>query len=197
MGGIIKGVGDLVLGKKDPGQAAQTIDMNSAAQNATQNKLMGQFEGMANQDFSAIAQNQIAQQESQARQNVQDQEARARQMVAQRGLGNTSIGMNAILGQGKSLGSDIAKIRAGQPGLEQQLRSQNLSASSQGINAILGQQQGAKIYQPGVASQGRGGGLLSLGLGALGTVGGGSIPGMGAAGGKLGMGMGKEIANIF
>lgn len=194
MGGIIKSAGDLVLGKKDPGQAAQTIDMNSAAQNATQNKLTGQFEQMANQDFSAIAANQIAGQEAQARQGVADQEARARQMVAQRGLGNTSMGMNAVLGQGKQLGGDIARIRAGQPGLEQQLRSQNLSAASQGINAILGQQQNAKIYQPAVASQGRQGGLLMPALGiAGGILGAKAGPGGIAAGSQAGMGLGKAF----
>jgi hypothetical protein len=192
-GAITKGIdaiGDTLLGKKDPGQAAQTIDLNSAQGTDIQNTLLNQLSSVGSKDYGRIAQNQTDQQENQARQGVADSEMIARQNVAQRGLGNTSMGLNAINGANQNLGSKIGEIRAGKLGLENQMQQQGLGLATHGVNAILGQQANAKIYSPAVASKGRQGGLMPLiGAGVGGYFG-------GAEGAKMGMGIGQAATQV-
>lgn len=190
MGDIWNGVKDIAFGKKDPGQAEKTVDTNTAAQYEAQAPLLGQFQGMANQDFGQLAQNQTDAAENQVRQNAVDNQSKAVEMIARRGLGGTSIGLNASLTPGRRLGEDIGAVRAGRLGLENQLRQQGLGFASKGINDIYSMQNAGKIYQPAVASTGRGGGLVAAGLGALGAIKGGS------GGAQAGLGIGKAIANV-
>lgn len=179
---IGNGLMDVAFGKKTPGTPDEVIDLASPTGRALQEQAMNQYGQMLNQDTSAIAANQISQQENQARQNVADQEIRARQMVAQRGLGNTSMGMNAILGQSANLGNQLGAIRASAPGLANQLKQQNLGFASQGVNQILNEQGQSKVLKLGQQAQGRSGGLVAAALPIAGQVLGG-MAGAGAFGG--------------
>jgi hypothetical protein len=197
VGGLVGGAGNLLLGKKDPGQAAQTIDMATPEQKAGQAGLMGKFQGIANQDYGQMAQNQTNQAEAQAIQNSKDMTNRAQQMVAQRGLGNTSMGMNEILGQQQNLGNEIGGIRSQRLGLQNQLQQQGLGFAAKGMSDIWNTQQAGKIYQPGVASKGRQGGLMPIIGGVAGGVLGSVAGPMGtAAGAQAGMGLGNMFTQL-
>jgi hypothetical protein len=172
---------DLVFGAKSPGTWDKNIDVVSGKGREIQEKALGQYGEELGVNTNAIAQNQIAQQENQARQGAIDLESRARQMVAQRGLGNTAMGMNAMLGGQRDLANQIGGIRAGAPELERALRQRQLGFVSGGVNDILSQQSGSKIFMPGQQSV-RGTGLLHGLAGAIGQ-------GAGQAGGQKMAGM--------
>lgn len=179
-----KAVSNVLFGEKTPGSASQIIDTSTEEQRNLQSELLKQYQPMIGQDFSA---NQLAQQEAQARAGVEDQTRLAKQMVAQRGLGNTSLGLNAILGQGRGLGEKIEQIRANQP----MQRLQNLGAISGGIGNIIGQQNQSKIFSQGYQAQPRSGGLMAALLPAAGMAVGGMLggPAGASAGGAIGSSM--------
>lgn len=186
----INGIGDAILGKKDPGQAAQNLDFRTDQEKALQGSLYGQYGNILNEDTSKLAANQTANLENQARSNAEDQTREAQKMVAQRGLGNTSLGLNAILNQKSNLGNQIGAIHANQPMLENQMRKDNLNFASNGINSTLNSRMNAFAYQPAVASKGRQGGLAPLLGGAAGAYFGGP------AGAQVGMGLGQAATQI-
>jgi len=172
-GGLSKVAGsiaDIALGEKTPGTPDSVIDMASPQGRALQEKALGQYGSMLGQNTDALAANQIAQQEQQARQGVADQEMKARQLVAQRGLGGSAAGINAILGQQQGLGQQLGAIRAQQPGLAQQMKQQNLGFASQGVNQILNEQGQSKVLKMGQQAQGRSGGLLGMALPIAGQI---------------------------
>ena len=171
--GLVNDVTDTVLGKEDPGTPNQVIDLASPQGRALQGQALDQYGQFLGQDTGQMAAAQSAAQESQARQNVADQQMKAKELVAQRGLGGTSMGLNAILGQNQGLQNQLGAIRAQAPGLAQQMKQQNLNFATGGINQILGEQGSSKILSTGQASQGRQGGLAPLVGGALGAVYGG------------------------
>lgn len=171
-------LGDMLLGQKDPGVAAQTIDLASPEGRDLQSKLLKEYGKTIGQGADA----EVSAMEAQARQNVADQERRAAQLVAQRGMGGTASGINAILNQKKGLNDQIAAIRAQAPGLARQ----NLNFATSGINQILGEQGSSKIYSAGTPSQGRTGGLAPLLGGAAGLYASGGNPQAGMAGMQAG-----------
>lgn len=190
MGGLVNSVKNVVLGKNDPGQAAQTVDMRTDQEKALQNQLTGKFGELANRDTSGLANAQIAAQENAARQSAEDQRMKAAQMVAQRGLGGTSIGLSALNAPTANLASQLGTIRAGRTLLEDQLKTQGLNQAAQGLSGMMAARSGSQIYQPAVASQGRQGGLAPLLGGAIGAKLGG------AEGAKIGMGLGQAATKI-
>lgn len=183
-------ISDIIKGKKDPGTPDSVIDLADPTGRALQSKALGQYGDFLNQDMSGIAANQTARLEEQARASVGDQQRQAQSLVAQRGLGGTSIGLNAILGQNAELGNQLGTIRANQPMLENQLKQQNLGYATNGINSILGEQGKSKIFKQGQVSQGRQGGLLPLIGGAAGAYFGGP------AGAQAGMALGQAGTQI-
>lgn len=190
MGAAVKGVQDAVLGRKDPGSPAQQINIASPEAQRLSTQAMQGYGDLLNQDTSQLAANQTQQMMGQARQGAADQEMQAKQMVAQRGLGNTSLGLNAILNTKQDLGRQLGAIQANQPLLQNQLRMQNLQAAGGGISQLMGAQNAGQIYQPAVASRGRQGGLaplLGAGLGA--SMG-------GPAGAQIGAGLGQYATQI-
>lgn len=184
------GLKDTFLGKKDPGTPDEVIDLGDPTGRAFQNQAIGKFGGMIEQDFGQMAENQSVNLENQARAGANDQEIRARQMVAQRGLGGTSLGLSAILNQKAGLSDQIGAIRANKPMLENQMTRENLQLASGGINQILNEQGQSKVLKMGQASKGRQGGLMPL-IGA----GVGAYLG-GPAGAQAGMSIGQATTQL-
>jgi hypothetical protein len=190
MGKVFSPVTDLFLGKKDPGTPDKIVDPADPTARWHQGKALDSYGQMLNKDMGQMSRTQTAQMENQARAGADDQERIARQMVAQRGLGNSSVGLNAVLNQKAGLSEKLGDIRANQPLLEHQMNQQNLQFASGGINSILNEQGQSKVFQQGQASQGRQGGLMPL-LGA----GAGAYLG-GAQGAKVGLAMGQAATQI-
>lgn len=190
-GGAISKIGNGLkgglLGKKDPGTPDEVIDLGDPTGRAFQNQAIGKFGGMIEQDFGQMAENQSVNLENQARAGANDQEIGARQMVAQRGLGGTSLGLSAILNQKAGLSDQIGAIRANKPMLENQMTRENLQLASGGINQILNEQGQSKVLKLGQASKGRQGGLLPL----IGAAAGAYATGGSPTGAQMGMQLGQ------
>jgi len=172
---------DLLFGEKQAGEAGGYTQLTPEQQ-----ALMDKYSALAKQDTTQIATNMANQQEAQLRQNVADQQMRASQMVAQRGLGNSSVGLNAVLGQSGQLANQIGAVRANQPLAARQLGMENLETARTGINALLG----TRDYKQGVAG-GRKGGLAPLVGAGIGAMYGGP------AGAQAGMGVGQAAQGMF
>lgn len=181
---------DIILGKKDPGTAAQNLDFRSDAEKAAQSQALGQYSMFLNQDAGAQADAQIQSQQKQIRQNADDMTRVAQQEVAKRGLGGTSLGLGAILGQKANMGERLGDIQASRPMLENQIKRGNLEFASNGINSLLNSRMNAFAYQPAQASKGRQGGLAPL----IGAAAGAYLGG--PAGAQAGMGIGQMATQI-
>lgn len=164
------GLMDVAFGKKTPGTPDEVIDMASPTGRALQETALGKYGEVMNQDVGQLANLQIDNQSRLARAGADDQERMAKQMVAQRGLGGTSLGLNAILGQKANLGNKLNDISGQRPMLENQMRQQNLGFASSGINQILNEQGQSKVLKMGQQAQGRSGGLVAAALPVAGQV---------------------------
>jgi len=181
----------LLMGEKSAATPNEVIDMASPQGRAFQEQALGQYGKFLGEDVSGLARAQSANLENMARSGAADQEMRARQMVAQRGLGGTSLGLNAILGQSAQLGNQIGAIRAQSPELERQMRQQNLNFATGGINQILGEQGQSRVLKMGQAAGPRTGGLAPLiGAGLGGLLGGPAGAGIGMSAGQYATQMG-------
>lgn len=153
----------LLMGEKSAATPNEVIDMASPQGRAFQEQALGQYGKILGEDTVA---NQIASQQDAARQAFQDRTMQAQQAVAQRGLGGTSLGLNAILGQSGQLANQLGAIQASAP----ELRKQNLNFATGGINQILGEQGQSRVLKMGQAAGPRTGGLAPLigaGLGGI------------------------------
>lgn len=192
-GGEIKGVfndlKDVALGKETAATPNEVIDMASPEGRKLQEQLLGQYGQGIGKDVSGIAQQQVTAQENQVMQNAADQKMRAEQLVAQRGLGRSASGIGAILSQQKGVNDQISAIRSQLPGLQEQMRQQNLNFATGGINQILGEQGQSKVLKMGQAAT-KSGGLAPLIGAAVGAKLGGP------AGAQVGMNAGQYAQNM-
>ena len=188
VGGLVKGIGggvnDTLFGKKVKGTRDRYMAMDKNQVNA-----LGKYSNMLNQNTDRMAGIASQKQEWQARAGAADQSLLAGKMVAQRGLGRSSVGLNAIINPQKQVGENIAQIRANLPQLKQDMKFNNLERATNGIQNILG----SRTFIQGTQG-GRSGGLSGLiGAGIGGYMGGadGAKVGMqaGNALGKTGMGL--------
>lgn len=184
------GIGDAILGKKDPGTSDEVIDLADPYGRSLQNTALGEYGKYLNQDAGGMARTQTDNLNRQVRQDAEDQTRLAKQMVAQRGLGRSSLGLSAILGQSAGVGEKIGINNANEGLLKNQIGQQNLNFATGGINQILGEQGTSKIFKQGQASQGRQGGLAPL----IGTAAGAYFGG--PAGAKVGAGIGQAATQI-
>jgi len=168
--GMFNGLKDVALGKETAATPNEVIDMASPEGRKLQEQLLSQYGKGIGTDTSGIAQQQIAAQENQIMQNAADQKMRAEQLVAQRGLGRTASGIGSILNQQKGVADQISANRAQLPGLQEQMRQQNLNFASSGINQVLNEQGQSKVLKMGQAAQPRSGGLLAAALPLAGSV---------------------------
>lgn len=181
---IGKSLTDTVLGKKSEATPDEVIDLASPQGRLLQEQLLSEYGGMLGQDGVSA---QISAQEAQARQLAKDQEMRARQLIAQRGMGRTASGIGSILGQQRNLGEQISAIRAQAP----QLQREQLGFLTSGINQILSEQGQSKALKMGQQGGVRRGGFAPL-LGA--AVGG--ILGKSPQAAQVGMGVGQSATQL-
>lgn len=187
--GAVPGVGSLVtggnglgilnsfMGKKDKGASSGYLPLH-----AVQEKALGKYSDLLDVNTDKIADTSIANQERQIRTNLADSERKAKELVAQRGLGRSSVGLNAILGASKDMGNQIGQVRSSLPALQYDMRTANLGNASQGIGNILN----SRAYIQGNPGAGRAGGLLPLlGLGAGAMAGGAPGAMVGASAGSM------------
>lgn len=183
--GLVGKLKDGILGKEDPGTDDQLIDIYTPEQQELLNRTTSQYGNLLSQNEN-MAKVQGAQMENQIIADAQDQERLARQQVAQRGLGNSSLGLSAVLNSGRKVGEKIAGVRANMSNMQ----ADNLNRVSSGLSGLLGAQSGGKIFKQGQASQGRQGGLAPLIGGAAGAYFGGP------AGAQVGMGLGQYATKV-
>jgi hypothetical protein len=163
---------DLLLGKK-----SDAVKDSYTPLDPLQTKAINQYGQLMSQDMSQIAKNRVAGQENQIRASGMDTERNAKQLIAQRGLGNSSVGLNAIINSNRDMGDRLNANRATLPGLQYDMKVANLNNTSAGINNILN----TRMFKQGQAGGVRQGGLaplLGMGLGAaFGGPGGASVGG--------------------
>jgi hypothetical protein len=179
--GGLGAITDVLLGKKDPGTKDRYTELDPL-----QKVALGKYGELLGQDTDSFASNAVQKAEEQARANAGDLERKATQLVAQRGLGNSSVGLNAIINSTRNLGDQVGAIRSSLPIMKYDMKVNNLGNAANGINGILDK----RMFIQGNPSTGRSGGLLGLGLGGLGAYYGG--PG----GAQAGMGLGRGLANF-
>ena len=210
------GLKNFLLGKKDPGTPDREISLDPALRE------MQTFARGAQQRAGQIFTKELGRLKTAdplasvtARQALQtrglkgiiaDKTRLARQEVAKRGLGQSSVGLGAILRAGDEERRMMGDIRAARPLEEEAARDRlmgrvgGISRSLSGILSAPGKEKTLMIgRQPG----GRSGGLLGALLPAAGMAGGafaGSMTGnpmMAAQGAQMGGQMGGNLAGAF
>ena len=180
-GGMLGGAKDLLFGKKDKGTAGGYMALEGS-----QKKALGQYEKLLDTNTDQLAKTMAVNQEKQIRAGAQDAERRASQLVAQRGLGGSAVGLNAMVNASRGMGDKIGAVRAQLPGMQYDLRNKNLDNATRGIQNILTN----RVYQQGTPGGGRSGGLapiLGMGLGAAFG---------GPAGAQIGGGLGSALTQL-
>lgn len=161
------GITDLLMGKKDKGVASGYMPLDPLQQ-----KALGKYGALLDTNTDQVAENANMAKLRQISQGARDAETRAKDLVAQRGLGNSSVGINAILNAGKSADQELANARAELPGMKYDMNVKNLGNATSGIQNILNN----RIYNQGREGMGRQGGLFGFAkevapsaIGAMGT----------------------------
>lgn len=174
------GIKNLLLGKKDPGAKDGYAELDPL-----QRVALGKYGEALNQNTDQLAKNAVAKQENLIRGGAQDAERKASQLIAQRGLGNSSVGMNALINSTKDMGDKLSATRAGLPQLQYDMKMNNLDRAAGGITNILSSRD--KVYG---RAAGRVGGLAPLiGMGI-----GGAFGGLGGA--QIGGGVGSALTQV-
>lgn len=182
LGGIVNGAKDLVLGKKDPGVADRFVALDPLQQ-----KALGKYGEMLNFNTDNLASHAVTNQENLIRANAGDVERNAQKLVAQRGLGNSSVGLNAITGATRDLGDKINAVRASLPSMQYDMKMNNLNSATNGLQNILN----SRTFIQGTPGGTRKGGLAPLiGAGIGGYYG-------GAGGAQAGLGAGQAATQIL
>lgn len=189
-------VDEAIMGKKDPGYGPGRISLdpeveaarnrNLAYQKTAMERLAGATAGSPEAEAEAQASREIASEKA----TTEDASKRLQQLIAQRGIGGTSMGLTSQVAQEKSAQDRIAEIKASIPERIRALKLQNaqllLGASNQSL-ATPGIQGEAFAGQ----EASRKGGLLPLAGMAAGAYFGG------AQGAQVGMGAGQYTQGAF
>jgi hypothetical protein len=196
----VLGLGDVLRGEEDPGVADKYLDLDPSLRRNVEQGRNAQSQGLGlysdelkrlkGVDPKQLAGVVQAKQEKQLLGQGKDQRRRAQQLVAQRGLNRSSVGLNAMLNAGTASDDKIAQSRAEQPLLQEKIASQRLGsigAAQQGINQSLGAQGAQRDFVQGREGGGRSGGLMGLAGGLFGAYAGG--PQGAYAGQQLGQGL--------
>ena len=183
------GISDILLGKK-----AKTINPDAIANQIrdTQSRGIGELNAALDTPSADIVREQATRQKTGVLSSAQDARRNAQKLIAQRGLGGSSIGLGLNRSIDQQAGKDIATIDAQMPG---QIRNQqiqdattrigvgNVNQSGMNFNTIEGQRSGGIL---GIASK-----LASV----AGMVAGGMAGG--PAGASVGGQVGGGISSAF
>lgn len=212
MGKIVKGIGNVFLGKKDPGTPGQYIGLDPSLQRVV-DQARGQQEaltGLYAKDIAdmaamptatALARRQQIERERQIRGGMEQAQRQVQRQIAQRGIGRTSLGLRAMLGAERAGQQAIEQSRAQMP-LQvmqaQQARLGMLGAAGGGLAGILGAPGAQRAYQQARPSAGRRGGLLSIAAPIVGAALGSTKGPEGAAAGmQVGSGISSALQSAF
>lgn len=157
---ITGGAADLLLGKKAPGVNDHYMPLDPLQQ-----KALDKYGANMDINTDGIARSIVSNQERQIRGNAMDLERKASQLSSQRGLGNSSVGLNAILNSTRDMGDKIGAARASLPQLQHNLKLDNLDRASGGIGNILNN----RTFVQGTPGGMRSGGLAAPLLSAAGS----------------------------
>lgn len=187
---------DILLGKKQGGYSADAISgeiRNAQGQGiASAQKGLGEVNKVLDTPSENIVRQQSALQEKGILSSAQDARRRAQQLMAQRGLQNSSLGLSSDRSITQNQGAQLGAVRAALPG---QIRNQQIQdaqtrmSAGQGLFAGLGGSQGIRFQ--GQEGQ-RSGGLLGI-AGSLAPVAGMIAGGM--AGGPVGASIGGSLGS--
>lgn len=199
-GSNVLGLGDVLRGEKDPGVADKYLNLDPSLQRNVEQGRSAQSQGLGlyseelkrlkGVDPKQLAGVVQAKQEKQLIGQGEDKKRRAQQLVAQRGLNRSSVGLNAMLNADKETQSKIGSSRAEAPLMQEKIASQRLgsiNSAQQGINQSLGAQGAQRDFVQGRQGGQRSGGLLGLAGGLAGAYFGG--PQGAYAGQQLGSGL--------
>ena len=192
--------GDIVGGKKDPGVADKWLNLDPSLRRNVEAGRQQQLEGiniygdelkrLRAVDPKKLAQSVQASKEKQLLGQGEDKKRRAQQLIAQRGLNRSSVGLNAMLNADKETQKKIGASRAEAPLMQEKIAQQRLGSIGQatgGINQALGAQGAQRDFVQGRTGGRRSGGLLGLAGGLAGAYYGG--PQGAYAGQQLGQGL--------
>lgn len=183
--GGIGGLKDVLLGRKDKGVADRYLALDPLQKDA-----LGKYGDQLNVNTDQMAKNAVAGQERMIQTGAADAERNASKLIAQRGLGNSSVGLNALINTQRNTGDQINNVRAQLPGMQYDMKTKNLDNATSGIQNILNN----RMFIQGRQGGGRTGGLAPLigaGLGAA-----MAPPGGQAAGAQMGMGLGNAFTQM-
>ena len=200
---------DPLFGKKDPGRPDKMIELDPSLRQTVEQGRAGQQQGLGLysdelrrlQGTSPETLSQIVQarKEKGIIGEGKDAKRRAQQLVAQRGLNKSSVGLNAMLQAGSKTGEKIQTARANQPLMTEQIASQRMGQIGQatgGINQVLNAQGAQRDLVQGRQGGQRSGGLLGLLGGAVGAYASGSNGGDPFKGFQAGQGLGTGLSNL-
>lgn len=199
-GSNVLGLGDVLRGEKDPGQADKWLNLDPSLRRNVEAGRAQQLEGinlygdelkrLKGVDPKKLAGIVQAKKEKQLLGQGEDKKRRAQQLVAQRGLNRSSVGLNAMLNADKETQKNIRTARAEAPLTQEKIAQQRLASigtAQQGINQSLSAQGAQRDFVQGRTGGQRSGGLLGLAGGLAGAYYGG--PQGAYAGQQLGQGL--------
>lgn len=193
LGGITKSVGsafnkDLMFGKEEKagmiGQDQELLKRRNKGLHR-QDVLYRQINRL-NKESPDFLRGQVAREQEAIGASAEDAKRRMQQMMAQRGLGNSSIGLGQTLNIDREAARKKALIGASLGERERNLRLQGIQNLMSANSPMLGLNPGG-MYNPG----GRKGGLAGIAGAAIG----GSMGGVGGA--QLGAGIGQGLSSVF
>jgi hypothetical protein len=186
--GLFKKAKGLIFGAKDKGEADRYIDLDPSLKRSVEAGRAGQQKGLAGLQSSVEdIGGEIARDERLARQAGQDTSSRIQDLVARRGLQNSSIGMGQEIAAGQRTAQKLAEIR----GSMAERKRRGLMSLINASGNVLGNQGAQRSMIQGRKGTGmRSGGLYRAAATAVGGVFGG------AEGAKAGDAWGQGVANI-
>lgn len=197
--GLFSKIKSGLLGKKY-GPSAEDKESYQMMKSVRDQSLKAQSEGLSRlrgyaTQGSDFVTGQAAREEKQARGNFEDQIRQIRERIAQRGLGRSSLGIQAETSAGNSLRDRISAIRASIPErVQAEKERRQLLILGQGASAGRSAATAASALAPMMQS-GRAGGMLAplmtIGGGVLGGIAGG--PAGAQAGAQMGGALGSSI----
>jgi hypothetical protein len=215
-GGKLK---DAFFGAKDTGVPDSYLELDPSLRLVTEKAREGQLKGaelygsrlsdLEKLDPTRTATQRINAEIGQASkvlgQQGEDAKRFAGQEIAKRGLGRSSVGLNALMRADEESRKGLSSLLAGRGRMEEDLRTQlqrermaDIGQATGGLNSLLGAQGAQREFMQGRAATGRGGGLLGGALGLAGSLVGAKYGGKegAAAGGQFGGGLGRTFANF-
>lgn len=204
---------DTLFGKKDPGSPDRFLELDPSLRAVTEEARKGQeigarslrdeLERVRKVDPLRRARLEEAQELKLLKGAGEDARRLAQQEVAKRGLGQSSIGLSAILRADEKAREGMARARAIRPIREEEAVQRKVGQIGQitsGLSGILAAPGQTRAFMPGRAPTGRSGGLVGALLPVAGMAGGaylGSMAGKPYTGAQTGGQFGQDLYSII